>query len=267
MNAPQESGGGGVRAWAAYLRALGSSPAPTHGPDTPVKAHRWGFGAFLLAQLVFLLVSVFLAAIFRPVGGEPLSHAGLVLTLSVPIVLAAGVGIAATRLRGNGPLVDLRIEWRWSDVVLGLTIGVVSLVPTLIASSLWTKWMGKDEASSAVGNVLDGVHLSPTVAVLVFLHLWLIAPICEEILYRGLVWGAAERLGWSRWAAFAVSTSIFAVAHLEPARTPLLLVIAIPIGLARLITGRLLASIVAHQVNNLLPALGLLLTVLGVMPA
>jgi membrane protease YdiL (CAAX protease family) len=45
---------------------------------------------------------------------------------------------------------------------------------------------------------------------------------------------------------------------MELLRTPLLLVVSIPVGLARMLTGNLLASVVVHQVNNLLPALALL---------
>jgi uncharacterized protein len=63
-----------------------------------------------------------------------------------------------------------------------------------------------------------------------------------------------------------LSTAVFAIGHLEPARTWLLLVITIPIGLARMVTGRLTASVIAHQINNFLPALGLLLVSLGLMP-
>jgi uncharacterized protein len=66
---------------------------------------------------------------------------------------------------------------------------------------------------------------------------------------------------------FFLTTIIFAVSHLEPLRTSLLLVIGIPIGLARLFTGRLGASIIAHQVNNFLPAVATLLVALGAMPA
>jgi membrane protease YdiL (CAAX protease family) len=62
-----------------------------------------------------------------------------------------------------------------------------------------------------------------------------------------------------------VTTLSFALAHFEFTRTPLLLVIAVPIGLARLYTGRLGASIIAHQLNNLLPAVSLLLALLGVI--
>jgi uncharacterized protein len=93
-----------------------------------------------------------------------------------------------------------------------------------------------------------------------------LAPICEEIVYRGLLWGAVERLGGVRWVAFGVTTLMFALAHFELTRTPLLLVVAIPIGLARLYTGRLLAGIVAHQINNLLPGISLMLMLLGLLP-
>ena len=96
-------------------------------------------------------------------------------------------------------------------------------------------------------------------------HVWLIGPICEEIIFRGLLWGAIQRQEWGRWAAFGLSTAIFAASHLEPIRTTLLLVIAVPIGLARLVTGRLPASIIAHQMNNFLPALAMLLVSVGVM--
>jgi hypothetical protein len=111
--------------------------------------------------------------------------------------------------------------------------------------------------------------MSVSAAIVMFLYLWLLGPICEEIIYRGLLWGAVERLNWGnervgRLAAFLLSTAVFAASHLEPLRTILLIVIAVPIGLARLFTGRLLGSVVAHQMNNFLPAVAILLTALGV---
>jgi membrane protease YdiL (CAAX protease family) len=102
-------------------------------------------------------------------------------------------------------------------------------------------------------------------AIVVLLTVVIIGPACEEIVYRGLLWGGVEKLA-GRWAAFGVSTLLFALAHFEFERTPLLLVVAIPIAVARLYTGRLLASIVAHQINNLLPGIALALGLLGVVP-
>ena len=73
---------------------------------------------------------------------------------------------------------------------------------------------------------------------MIFLIVVFIAPLCEEIVYRGLLWGAVERLGPGRWVALVVTTLLFALAHFEFTRTPLLLVVAIPIALARLLHRR-----------------------------
>nr|WP_253674579.1 CPBP family intramembrane glutamic endopeptidase [Streptoalloteichus tenebrarius] len=248
------------------LRTLAPGVENLPGSGDPPR-HRWGFGAFLLVQAVFLVTSVFVVIPFRPAGDEQrLSAVGIVVALVVPTVLAAATAVVITVVRGNGPWRDLRLRWSWPEVRLGLAIGVIGLVPTLVAARLWAWWVGEDNANSAVGSLLSDIRLSPALAVVVFLHVWLVAPICEEIIYRGLLWGAMERLRWSRWSVFVLSTAVFAVGHLEPSRTPLLLVIAIPIGLARLLTGGLPAAIIAHQVNNFLAAVGVLLTVSGVMP-
>jgi membrane protease YdiL (CAAX protease family) len=214
---------------------------------------------------VFLVSSVFIVLPFKALDGR-VAPVGLLVSLAVPTLLAAGVAVLATVVRGNGPRIDLRMRWRWEDVGVGLGLGLGGFVVTSFASVLWTKWVGQEHANSAVGSLLDGVHLSTPIAVLMFLHLWLVAPLCEEVIYRGLLWGAIERQRWGRWAPFALTTMIFAVAHLEPLRTPLLLVIAVPIGLGRLITDRLVSSVIAHQLNNLLPALGILLMALGLLP-
>jgi membrane protease YdiL (CAAX protease family) len=146
-----------------------------------------------------------------------------------------------------------------------LKFGLIGLVLTTIAAMVWTRIVGEQNATSAFSALVDGHSLPISAAIVMFLYAWLIGPLCEEIIFRGLLWGALERLQWGRWAVFVLSTVVFAVSHLEPLRTTLLIVIGIPIGLARLFSGRLGASVVAHQVNNFLPALTVLLISLGVM--
>jgi len=247
-------------------------PAPSIGRQplqrTPwaapsaIRTHRWGLGAYLLAEAVFLLVSgvisVFLIDDTGPTPGV------LALALAVPTVLAASTALLITRIRGNGPRIDLGLVWSWRDVGLGLAYGFGGLALTIPASIIYVAIVGED-ASSAVGDVFGGIRAGPALAALVLVIVVLIAPMCEEILYRGLLWGGIEKLA-GRWVAFAVSTLLFAIAHFEFTRTPLLLVVAIPIAIARLYTGRLLASIVAHQINNLLPGIVLMLGLLGVLP-
>jgi membrane protease YdiL (CAAX protease family) len=235
-------------------------------PEDVLPAHRWGFGAFLLVEAVLLLSAVFLAAILdpNPTKGTVTITDELVGTI-VPTALASGVAVLATVLRGNGPVIDLGLSFRWADVNVGLKLGLAGVVLTAVAALVWTRIVGANDASSAINTVLDGGRMPMTAAVVMFLYVWLVGPICEEVIFRGLLWGAIQRQQWGRWAAFGLSTAIFAASHLEPIRTTLLLVIAVPIGLARVITGRLPASVVAHVVNNFLPALAMLLVAMGVM--
>ncbi|MEV6609723.1 type II CAAX endopeptidase family protein [Kutzneria sp. NPDC051319] len=236
---------------------------PTTQVDSP-PAHRWGFGAFVLAELVLILSAVFLSAAAGPVGvDEPIPPIVIVVVTALPTMLAAGVAVLATLLRGNGPVIDLRLRWSWPDVRAGLKLGLAGLVLTAVAGVIWARTVGRLDPSSALASVVDAQPMPVALGIVMFVYTWLVGPACEEMIYRGLLWGAIERLRWSRWAAFTLSTAIFAVSHLEPLRTSLLLVIAIPIGWARLVTGRLPASIVAHQINNFVPALGILLMSLG----
>jgi len=232
------------------------------------REHRWGFGAFLFVFAVFVLSAVLIGALvgtFAP--GTGTSPGVIVIGTMVPTLLAAGVALLVTKLRGSGPRVDLRWSMRREDVRAGFKWGLIGLLCTTVAAFFWTNFVGDENAQSAVGALVDNQRMPLAPAIAMFLFVWLIGPVCEEIIYRGLLWGALERLKWGRWAVFCLTTVIFAVSHLEPLRTSLLLVIGVPIGLARLFTGRLGASIVAHQVNNFLPALAVLLVALGVMPA
>jgi uncharacterized protein len=234
----------------------------------PERSHRWGFGAFLSVFAVFVLTAVVIGAvvgIFAPQART--SPTVIVIGTMVPTVVAALATLLVTKLRGNGPRIDLRWSMRREDVRAGVKFGFIGLICTTFAAFVWTSVVGEENAQSAVGALVDNGQMPVGPAVAMFVFVWLIGPVCEELIYRGLLWGALERLKWGRWAVFCLTTIIFAVSHLEPLRTSLLLVIGIPIGLARLFTGRLGASVVAHQVNNFLPALAVLLVALGVMPA
>jgi membrane protease YdiL (CAAX protease family) len=230
---------------------------------------------FAFAEVTFLATSllVLLPFVLGPAGLPPdgsLPPAALVAALVVPTMLAAVVAIIGAALVGQGRLRErlsevLALRWRPSDVGIGLGLGVVGLVITLPASLLWANWVGEDQANSAVGEVFDGQRLGLGIAITVFLGVWLVAPLCEEVLYRGVLWRAMEYWGWNRWAIFGLTTLAFSFAHLELLRTPLLVVISLPIALARMLTGNLLASIVAHQANNFLPAVGLLLVSQGLL--
>lgn len=223
---------------------------------------RWGLGAFAMVQVVFWLASA--SSVLLYAGGRSVAVWELAFAVAMPgVISAALVGLITIR-RGNGPRTDLKLYWSWRNVALGLVFGVGGLVISVPAAFVYV-WVVGSDASTAVGDVFGGVRTSLPIAIIVLLVVVLVAPFCEEVVYRGMLWGALERR-WGRWAALVVSTIVFALAHLEFTRFPLLLVVAIPIGLARLYSGGLLASIVAHQVTNVLPGIVLALGLIGALP-
>lgn len=237
------------------------APELTAGRESP--RHRWGLGAFAVVEVAYLLISAAFVVGFTRDG--PPQTATLALAVAVPTLAAAGLALLIARVRGNGPRADFRMHWSWRDWGIGVAFGICGLFVTLPAAMLYSSITGP-EANSAVGEVFGGVRASWPVAVLVFVVIVVVGPVCEEVIYRGLLWGALEQR-WGRWVALAVSTVVFALAHLEFARFPLLLVIAVPLALARFFTNGLLAGIAAHQVTNLLPGIVVMLGLAGVMPA
>ncbi|MDQ3825943.1 MAG: CPBP family intramembrane metalloprotease [Actinomycetota bacterium] len=257
-----------------------SKRAPT-GRDT---RHGWQMLAcFVVAEMTFVAASVvavlpFLLAIPHGGPGRRLPGAALVAALALPPVAAGLVAALGGVLLGRGQLLErlrgqLSVRWRLSDVGIGLALGVFGLVITVPASALWARCVGESHANSAVGEVFHGQRLTLGWGLTLFFAVWLIAPLCEELLYRGLLWRAMEYWRWNRWVIAGLTTVLFALAHplfswshIELLRSPLLVVITLPIALGRLLTGNLLTSIIAHQTNNLLPAIGLLLITQGAAP-
>ncbi|HYZ07863.1 MAG TPA: type II CAAX endopeptidase family protein [Pseudonocardiaceae bacterium] len=282
---PQRESQGATPSPSSWTPA-GGFPAPMRPvavahpvPPPEVRGRRGGWamlGVFAAAEVTFLLVSLLALVPFVIVdpglSDGPLPGGALLVALAVPTVLAALVALGGTRLLGGGPAAgrlrrELAVGCSWRDLGIGLALGTGGMLLTIPASLIWAWWVGEDQANSAVGELFDGQALFPVTAVAVFLVVWLVAPLCEEVLFRGVLWRALEHWRWNRWLIFGVTTVGFAFLHFELLRTPLLVVISIPIGLARMLTGNLLASVVAHQANNFVPALGLLLITLGVVPA
>ena len=232
-------------------------------PDPPAPHRGWAVRLFVIAEAVFLGVSALVSWL---IGIEEAGAVGIMAAIAVPTVAAAVTAVLLTRWLGNGPRVDLGLRWSWDDVAVGVITGLGGLLLTVPAALVYAWVVGPEGMSTAVGDVFGGVRTTWPVALAVMAVVVLVAPLCEEILYRGLLWRAVEKHVRNQWIVYLITTVLFAFAHLELTRTPLLFVVALPLGLARVLTGRLTASVIAHQINNFLPGLALALMLTGVVP-
>jgi membrane protease YdiL (CAAX protease family) len=78
-----------------------------------------------------------------------------------------------------------------------------------------------------------------------------IAPICEEIFFRGYVFTAVSRTRGVPWA-FLASSVLFAAAHLNLQATLPILVIGLAFSYLYWRSSSLVPSMVAHAMNNAL---------------
>lgn len=91
-----------------------------------------------------------------------------------------------------------------------------------------------------------------------------IAPICEEIFFRGFVLMGFARAMPLPWAV-VLSSLLFAVAHGDPGSFAVLFIIGLALAFLRLHTHSLWPSILLHTINNGLGAVLLVLTMQGVL--
>jgi len=97
-------------------------------------------------------------------------------------------------------------------------------------------------------QVIDVVR-EPHELILSLLLLSVLAPIVEELVFRGLLYGwIAGR--WGGTAGLVVSSLAFAAAHWEPAHIILVLPLGFLFGWLRRRTDSLLPSLFSHIVNN-----------------
>ena len=165
--------------------------------------------------------------------------------------MLAGWPIVATRMRGNGPVIDLGLRLTWRDAGIGVIGGIVSLAVAGVLAALTSAIVG--DFTSSAGDAATELSESagrPVIIVFAFM-LAFGAPLVEEIAFRGLVYAGLRKHGFAPWITIVISAVVFSLFHFEPTRILVVAGVGLVLGFLRWRTGAMGASIVAHCVNNL----------------
>lgn len=214
-----------------------------------LRSPRWG-----LWDVLFMSVGA-IASAFAVGGGLEALGAPWALTtfaaIIAPWLFFLGWPLLITRLRGNGPVIDLGLRITWRDAALGLAAGLL-MIPLASAIGYLTTLVFGD-FTSAAGDVAQEFvsRTDPWMWVLVALSAGVGGPLAEEVAFRGLTFAAVRKRGLPGWATVIVTAAFFALFHFEPVRFPLIFALGLVLGFLRARTGRAGASIVAHMVHNL----------------
>jgi membrane protease YdiL (CAAX protease family) len=220
-------------------------PVDEQRQQDPPAGLSWGLPAFLLGFGMYYVVSLLIIG-FLPAPDGPRSG----VRLLVPFIANLFLGLVPwwfSRRRGRGLRADFGFVPNRRDLEVGLGWGIGSLIAGLLISLLLSHLI--PPTASQVSTHLDGWLVGYS------LFLVIGAPITEELLVRGALWGALEHYGVPRLTILVFTALVFAFVHLEPSRLASLFAQGIAIGGARLVTGRVGASVLAHTTNNLLPGI------------
>lgn len=198
-----------------YLPSIAAPEAPAPPSE---KVPTWFFNPLDLVGLAILfLVFSYLVISSLAVSGDPVAKMNpeaLIAAIGFQFVIA-GI-VAAMVLPRVGIASWLGLKWRkWPLVFLIAPGGVIFM--WLFFSSLqfsgYMRWI----QSFGVDGVQDTVKLlqqsdDPTLLGLMAAAAVLVAPICEEIVFRGYLYGASKRFV-GPWVACICSALVFSCAH------------------------------------------------------
>ncbi|GGP47727.1 CPBP family intramembrane glutamic endopeptidase [Saccharothrix coeruleofusca] len=225
-------------------------------PRRTALAH-WGFPAFFAGlggyHLATLLITAVSADRFAEIDiADPPVLGPLLLLLFVPNALLGLGPVVLSWWRGGGPRRDFGVVPTARDVKVGLACGGLSLLAAWVLGVVLLR-LRRDTSSplEEIGALSGGKSVWLALAALFVV---VGAPLTEELLTRGALWGALEHHRVPPLAILGLTSLIFAFLHEESWRTVSLFAQGLAIGAARLITGRVPASVIAHATNNLLPA-------------
>lgn len=220
----------------------------------------WCFVAFFVGIAGYYLINlVIAAAVNRNVGEfDPLElrDVGPLLLLAFVPNLLLGLGPVVGSWRwGHGLREDFGLVPTWRDVRIGLACGVLALVVGYLLNLMLIAVYGADDGSDSpltdLADTFDGDTVWRILAAVIVIAG---APVTEELLVRGTLWKALSVHRIPSWVVLLLTALLFAQLHGEPTRTIALFGQGIAIGLARHLSGRVSAGVIAHAANNLPPA-------------
>jgi membrane protease YdiL (CAAX protease family) len=180
-----------------------------------------------------------------------MAQMGLPLFVSVLISGLVALVILWLHLEKNNNHMRIGL-FAQSKLSTGMTIGLG--VALMIAAGLFGEAYGRfivpgKELQAGVNQMIDAISKTPLNHVLLFVTIAIVAPVLEEILFRGYLQSALMHR-MKPWLAILLASSLFGIVHMQPLAFPVLTVLGAVFGYLYYKTGSLKVNILLHILNN-----------------
>lgn len=184
-----------------------------------------------------IYVTALLIAIITPIAGFGLNP---LTRYSIITLVLAGAGLIYRKHAYNDtpPAPDTK--------TLGLFISLITLIA--ICGQVAMYYISTIHTDNAHDAVRETISNSPPAITL--LYMFLIAPVCEEIIFRGVGYPLL-RHKFSPWVAAVLTSLVFALLHGNITQGVTAFAISIPLCFLYEKTGRVAPGIAAHMLANM----------------
>ncbi|WP_163511571.1 CPBP family intramembrane glutamic endopeptidase [Fodinicola acaciae] len=224
----------------------------TATPSAEPAAPRPGWTELIVGIVALLVLEVGCYRLFLATKPSPVALAVFMTSLSA-IVAGGGFGAAAlVRIRSWSAFGVRRTTWRW--LLIGLAGAVVATLLKIPAVAGYTALTGDHVAAQESWSAVNG---GVWTLIAGFLFLGIATPICEELLFRGVVATALLRYG----AIIGVvgSSVIFAVLHGFSSLLPIAFIVGLLTAELRRRSDSIWPGVILHCGFNLFSSVGLFL--------
>ncbi len=234
-------------------------PPPPAG-YLPVPVQRVSSGA-MFGWIVLVFISGFtganVVAVFLAAGGAELTDPIPFSLVFFGQTVGSLLVVSIYSRRSSGSLVaDVGLVLRgkdWWAIFAGMGLQLFAAMVTIpLVDALFPEGPPEQGVAGVAGDTETTLEI-----LLIFVSVAILAPIVEEILYRGMLMSWLNRF-MGKWPTIVVSAAIFACIHLVDwnarAAVPGLFIIGIVLGWAAMTRGDLSLAIPLHAGVNLLAA-------------
>lgn len=211
----------------------------------------WLYVSFELAQVILFALLKLLSMLHVPLQLLNQTIANTVLSILVYLIsLLIVIGVPALIFRWRTSREDLGLSRlpTWTDLIAGpvglVLYFVLSSVLTFVAVTFFPLFNGSQPQDTGFDGLTQGYEY-----VLAFVSLVIIAPIAEETLFRGYLFGKLRKLV-PVWVAILITSALFGFIHGAWNLGIDTFALSIVLCLLRLKTGSIWASVLLHMLKN-----------------
>ena len=212
---------------------------PVPRPAAPRKTFP-AWSDLLLILLVFLGTNLLAGVVVAAVNGGAMTGLAIFLTYTLSFAVTIAFALKLARMRGNESPIRLTFKGFYPTqvlwgLILMLAMSVVIEPVINLFPKEWYDWVDD--------RITNGGWAMFTAVVM--------APVCEEIFFRGILQKNMVRK-WGPVAGILIASAIFGLIHGIPQQVVAGFCLGIVIGWVYWRTGSLVAAMVLHAINNAL---------------